>query len=245
MLRNILYKLIRKMFFPFLNYSYFSIKAKWLIGLHLVEPYYFDYFLTNKKDKYLNRLNPNKKVEDHFTELLKDVSGDKIKILDVGAGPITAIGYKIEKKIVDLYPIDPLAKVYNKILKSKKIHPPVKTITGDVDRLSKQFRENEFDLIHANNSIDHTANPIKAIKEMHHVLKPNRYLYLNHFRKEGEQHNYYGLHQWNFYCENDNLFVCNKTKEIDVNISDKFKDIFSIEITVIKRRIIAKFKKIG
>ena len=245
MIRNLIYKLIRKILFPFLNYSWFSIKVKWLIGLRLVEPFYFDDFLTRKKDKYLDRLNPNKRIEDCLKDLLINSPGDRIKILDIGAGPITKVGYKLDNKVVELHPIDPLAKVYNRILNNKNIHPPVKTIFGNVEKLSKQFGENEFDLIHASNSIDHTANPVKAIKEMHYVLKPYHYLYLNHFINEGEKNNYYGLHQWNFYYKNDSLFICNKTKDIEVNISEEFKSKFSVEVTIIKRKIIAKFKKLN
>ena len=244
MIRNILYKLIRKILFPLLNYSLLSIKLRWIIGLHLIEPSYFDRFLTQKKDKYYNRLDPDKKIEDFLTELLTDISGDSIKILDIGAGPITMVGYKLNNKVVELIPIDPLAKVYTRILTRKNIHPPVRTIVGNVEKLSKQFGENEFDLVYANNSIDHTANPVKALNEIHHVIKPNHYFYFSHFINEGEINKYYGLHQWNFYYKNDSLFLSNKTKDIDLNISNEFKHKYNIEISIVKRRIVAKFKKL-
>lgn len=244
MIKNILYKLLRKIFSPLHNSSLLNIKVKWFIGLNLVEPIYFKNFLKQKKDKYLNRLNPNKKIEDALVELLTNISGNKIKILDIGAGPLTKVGYKLNNILVELYPIDPLAKTYNRILNKKNIHPPVKTIFGNVEKLSKQYSENEFDLIYANNSIDHTADPMKAINEIHYVLKPDHYFYFSHFINEGEKNNYYGLHQWNFYYKNHNLFLSNKTKVIEFNISEEFKHKFSIDINIVKRRIIAKFKKI-
>lgn len=228
-----------------LNNSWINVKARYLTGLYLAEPFYFNDFLTKKKDKYLNRLNPDKRIEGDLAELLWDIPYSKVKILDVGAGPITKVGYKLDRKFIELYPIDPLAKVYNRILNKKNIHPPVKTVFGNAEKLSKQFGENEFDLIYANNSIDHTASPVKAIHEIYHVLKPNHYFYFDHFINEGEKNKYYGLHQWNFYCKNDNLFLSNRTKDIELNISEEFKNKFSISFTIIKRRVIVKFKKVN
>ena len=242
--RLILYKLTRKIFFPLLNYSWFSIKIKWLIGLHLVEPHFFENYLTTKNDKYLYRLNPEMLVLEYLSELLTENSQEHVKILDVGAGPITKVGYKLANKTVELYPIDPLANIYAGILRRYNIQPPVKTILGKAEELSKQFGRNEFDLVYANNSIDHTANPVRAINEIYHVLKPNQYFYFSHFINEGEIHNYYGLHQWNFYSINDFLYLSNKTKNIEINISEEFDQRFSIEISVIKRRLTAKFKKL-
>jgi SAM-dependent methyltransferase len=221
-----------------------SIKIRYLIGLYSVEPYYFNDFLERKKDKYLDRLNPNKRIEGFLAELLIDNTENRIKILDIGAGPITKVGYKLDNKQIELHPIDPLAKVYNRILHKKKIYPPVKTKLGNVENLSKSYGENEFDLIYANNSIDHTANPLKAIYEIHYVLKPNHYFYFSHFINEGNKNNYYGLHQWNFYCIDDNLFLSSRTKRIELNITDEFRHLFDIEITIVNRRITAKFKKL-
>ena len=221
-----------------------GIKIRHLIGLYLVEPHFYDGFLTEKKDKYQDRLDPNKQIEGFLAELLSDSSESRIKILDIGAGPITKVGYKLDDKQVELHPIDPLAKVYDRILRKKKIHPPVKTKHGNVEKLSKSYGKNEFDLIYANNSIDHTANPLKAIYEIFYVLKPNHYFYFSHFINEGEINNYYGLHQWNFYCINDKLFLSNRTKNIVLNISEEFRHMFDIELTTFKRRITAKFRKI-
>jgi hypothetical protein len=74
--------------------------------------------------------------------LISDITNSSIKILDIGAGPITKVGYKLDNKEVELHPIDPLAKVYNRILDKRKIHPPVKTKFGNVEKLSESHGEN-------------------------------------------------------------------------------------------------------
>jgi len=242
-LKTFHYKLIRKSFFLFLDDSLLSIRIKHLLALYLVEPVYFDNFLTIKKDKFIDRLNPDKEIMEPLAKLLEKESDFKLKVLDIGSGPITKVGYKLENKLIELYAIDPLANIYSKLLDRKNIYPPVKTIPGNMRNLSKKFDKNEFHLIYANNCLDHACNPVKAISEIFHVLKPNHYFYFSHFINEGERNNYYGLHQWNFYCINNDLFLASKTKKIEINLSKKFQHMFSIKVTVINRKIIALFLK--
>ena len=97
------------------------------------------------------------------------------------------------------------------------LQPPVPTRKGYGERLTEQFPENSFDLIHARNSIDHCLDPVVVIFNCVRALKPGCHFYLYHYRNEGSAADYYGLHQWNF-DELNGQFV----------VSDRFGNVISI-----------------
>lgn len=52
-----------------------------------------------------------------------------------------------------------------------KITPPVKTIYGEAEKLSKQFTINSFDIVYSSNALDHTCDPFRSLQEMIKVVK--------------------------------------------------------------------------
>jgi SAM-dependent methyltransferase len=141
---------------------------------------------------------------------------NSIRVLDVGAGPVTALGDLWPGKTVTIVPVDPLAETYQKILDQYAIEAPVRTTYGVGEKLIEQFGENSFDFAYACNCLDHSIDPIACYRQMLAVLKPGCSLVTFHEANEGEHQNYEGLHQWNFSVEEGRLIVWNREGRRDV-----------------------------
>lgn len=141
---------------------------------------------------------------------------DRIRILDIGAGPLTSLGTVWDEKTVKIVPVDPLATEYEGLLREYGLTPPIRTIYGMAETLSDQFEENSFDFAYAGNSLDQTVDPIKAHREILKVLKPNCSLISMHPANQGEEEHYEGVYQWNFSMKEDRLVVWNHGAQFDL-----------------------------
>jgi SAM-dependent methyltransferase len=200
-------------------------------------------FIRNKPEKVRELTDPGMPLQDSLRELLALQNQASFRILEVGAGPLSRIGKKWEGHRIEIIPVDPLAGQYNRILAKRGIVPPVKTIKGSREDLQKQFPKGSMDLIYARNCLDHTADPFKSLIKLLEVLKPGRYIYFEHFPSVGEKNNYYGLHQWNFTLQEDDLHVSNKTKSIHYNLTKELRSRCSIECSRERSKIITRIKK--
>lgn len=151
------------------------------------------------------RLDPQRPLDPRFRELLQTPPGHRARILDIGSGPLTIMGYVWEDRQVDLHMIDALADEYNKIMAQAGIVPPVSPIQCHAEEIAQQFEPNSFDLIHSFNALDHAYAPLEALKQAMTLLKPGGWIYLRHKVNEGKRI-YGGLHQWNF-CEENGQFI--------------------------------------
>jgi SAM-dependent methyltransferase len=108
----------------------------------------------------------NKK--DFFTEKAKLIFEQKKDILDIGGG------LRIDKKRNNRYDssrewlIPYLSKVNYQIMDPVPDYNP--DIVGDIHAMP--FSENAYDAICCMAILEHVENPIKAVQEMHRVLRP-------------------------------------------------------------------------
>ena len=163
------------------------------------------------------RFAPNSQLQAHIREALPIQTGATIKILDVGAGPLTCLGKQWEGYSLRITAVDPLAEEYDKLLDQYQLTPPVRTQKGFAERLVAQFGENHFDLVHARNCIDHSDDPCRAIQAMVAVAKPGGLVYMDHSVNEAKAQNFQGFHQWNLFCKDGDLYVANRTQAINVS----------------------------
>lgn len=138
------------------------------------------------------------------------------EVLDVGAGPLTTVGKRCGEDRIIVTAVDPLAEGYRSLLKKHGIVPPVRTILGFGEGLYEQFGANRFDLVNAQNSIDHSLHPMTVILEMISVARPGGWVTLLHNRNEGERRKYHGMHGWNFDMWGDALVLWNKDRFYNV-----------------------------
>jgi SAM-dependent methyltransferase len=163
--------------------------------------------------EYEARLNPNAELQDEYKRLITAPSGGPpVRLLDVGAGPLTSLGKKWEGRTLHLFPIDPLADEYNALLARLGLRPPVPTQPGRGEELLKLFEKNSFDLALASNSLDHSYDPLLVIRHMLTLVKPAGYVYLVHFTNEAVAAGYSGLHQWNFSIKRGDMILSDGPK---------------------------------
>ena len=120
----------------------------------------------------------------------------------------------------------PWPRHYDELMKQCGVMPPVRTIYGETERLTDIFADNSFHFVYAQNSIDHTYDPIQAIRQMVRVAKENCFLVLRHVENEAENQQYGGLHQWSFGLE-EGMFVI-KTRTDRIVVSRELADLGDI-----------------
>src|SRR5436190_23493678 len=86
---------------------------------------------------------------------LERIPADKISILDVGAGPLTTLGYRYPGKTLTIVPVDPLADEYDRLLSDARLDPPIRTIRVAGEALAEHFGSRAFDIAYATNALDH------------------------------------------------------------------------------------------
>jgi ubiquinone/menaquinone biosynthesis C-methylase UbiE len=157
------------------------------------------------------------------------IGGKKeITIAELGAGMFCTIGSTSKSIKVKVYPSDVLSDEFNQILNEAGVVPLIPVAKENMERLS--YPDNFFDIVHCANALDHTPNPIAAIKEMYRVCKPGGWIYLRHFVNVGENEKYNGLHMWNIDINNNNeCVIWNPDKKY--LLSDLFKGFKSVKKT--------------
>jgi SAM-dependent methyltransferase len=153
------------------------------------------------------RTHPGLLLQGYLTKLIDVPDGSPVEILDVGAGPLTTLGKKWPGHEVHITAVDANAAAYDLLLARQGIEPLFRTVPGCAEELSSVVPASSFDLVHARNSIDHTKDPLKAIREMVSVVKPGRYVFLNHKISEGRVEKYTEYHQWNFFPQRSRFYI--------------------------------------
>lgn len=163
------------------------------------------------------RLDPETEIRDPVVRAeLARIVAEEVTILDVGAGPLTWLGYRYPGKRLTIVPVDPLADEYERLLREAGLEPPVRTIRVAGEALVGHFGPGRFDLAYATNALDHSADPFAIVAQMVAVVRPGGVVVLRHKRNEGEQARYGGLHQWNFDVADGRLLLWNDAVEVDV-----------------------------
>lgn len=178
-----------------------AINATWNDALPEETIFWRKWFETKGlawKDSYAWRIDPNYEFYSHLRPYLNVPEGGTARVLDVGAGPLTVLGKVLPGRKLDLVAVDPLAEEYDKMLAEQGLTPLVRTQLGHGERLLETFPRSSFDLVYAENSLDHSYDPLLCYTQMLAVVKPGGYVVTDHLVNEGKNENYEGLHQWNF-----------------------------------------------
>jgi SAM-dependent methyltransferase len=179
--------------------------------------------VRNHED-YKLRADPNAPMRDPLVNMLiARIPDDSLSIIDVGAGPLTALGTKYPGKTLRLTATDPLASEYIRIMRGAGIDPPVPPIECRGEDLLERFRPDTFDIAFARNALDHSADPLLVITNMVHVVKEGRFVVLRHLRRVGGQQFYRGLHQWNFDVQ-EGQFLISRPGHRTINLNRALGD---------------------
>jgi hypothetical protein len=157
---------------------------------------------------YKQRADPSAPIRDPLLKMLiAKIPEQTISIIDVGAGPLTAVGKTYPGKTVSITATDPLAREYAQIMREAGIEPPVPPIACRGEDLLDVFRPATFDIAYARNALDHCIDPIRVITNMVQLVKEDRFVVLRHLRREAHTQLYRDLHQWNFDIEDSQLVI--------------------------------------
>ena len=188
------------------------------------EVVFWDRLLAQGASGYAKKKQIGKYHLDYFQELTKHFPVDQVSILDVGSGPFTTIGSYFGDVQLNVTAVDPLAPYYEDLARKYAIDRPVKTIFAEAEKLSALFAPESFAWVNAENSIDHSSQPVEAIREMIALVKPGGMLTLRHRKNEADLEGYTGFHQWNFFQEDGIFYVCGRERSIAVNINEMVPD---------------------
>ncbi len=228
--------------------SVLSLKNNYLIGFKLIlnfiknsivtqicygrnystEIYYFHKEILLKKKKLNEKLHS---FRLHFRALPEDVvneiyklkklyKNEKLKLLEIGSGPISNLAYYVDINLVDVIAIDPLADFYKKIMKKVKYKYPIKPINLNCEDLTRYFKKEVFHIVYAQNSIDHTNNPINCLHNAYYLLKNEGILFIRNNLREGSRKQWIGLHKHDIYINKKKILHSDR----DGNVTYIFKE---------------------
>jgi|GEM_PF-5332332 len=149
------------------------------------------------QQQFQQRLDPNAEVTGHHRSILEAIHSPELRILDVGAGPISGIHPCFQGQALHIRACDPLGDDYRRILAENAITPRVVTETVPGENLSQHFRDERFDWINCDNALDHSESPHCVIDEMIAIAAPSATISLYHEIDEGLNEGYRGFHKWN------------------------------------------------
>jgi SAM-dependent methyltransferase len=160
---------------------------------------------------YAWRTNPNAELQRSITSHLGGFSGGPLRVLDVGAGPMTTVGKKFLGAPIELTAVDALADAYDQLDFPPGL-PLVRTQKCDNELLSVTFDPDSFDVVFARNTLDHGYDPVLAIKEMIKVAKPGGLIVTEHLANEALAEKWQGFHQWNFHVVDADFKIADHEK---------------------------------
>jgi SAM-dependent methyltransferase len=168
-------------------------------------------------DDYRLRMDPRAELQSHLREHIDARAGARVRILDVGSGPLTRVGKRWRGRRLSVTAVDPLADRYRELLERLSLRPEGIPLQGEAERLDELLPADSFDLAWACNSLDHGHDPLRAIRQMLRLVKPGRRVLLDHVVNEGENMGYAGLHQWNFRAEDGRFVIWRPGETIDAH----------------------------
>jgi len=126
-----------------------------------------------------------------------------LRILDVGSGPFSMIGFHFADAEVQVDATDIFGCEYGQIRGDLGIEFPNQAAPRPVatEDLHKVYGENAFDLVYCSNSLDHMRDPVKGLSAILKVVKPGKPVLLVHRPNVGVLNNYSGFHHWNLDSE--------------------------------------------
>jgi hypothetical protein len=160
--------------------------------------------------------DPETSVRDKcIVKALEEIDAVDISILDVGAGPLTAVGHRYPGKQLTITATDLLADSYMGIMDRLGVVPPVRTVQLAGEDLLTRWEPNSFDITCSQNALDHSADPWVILQQM--LTLSRSHVALRHFRNEGEHNGYIGLHGWNIDVQDDKVWFWNPETRLNVS----------------------------
>ena len=177
-----------------------------------------------RSPEYRRRLDPTSHTQEPvLAEVIERIDSDRVAILDVGSGPLTAVATGHPDKTLSVTAVDPLADSYNRLMDRHGIRPPVRPRACRGEDLLEAFSPDSFDIAYGLNAIDHAVDPFRVISNMVEVVRPGGFVVLLHHRAAARGSLYRDLHQWNFDVREGD-FVIRRPPRRTINVTAGLAD---------------------
>jgi SAM-dependent methyltransferase len=178
------------------------------------------------KSRLINLLNKEKRKKEFpriILKISKQIKTKPLETLEIGSGPTSGLAWGVDRGLVNVFAIDPLAEEYKKILKKNKINYPIIPRKIEGEKINKYFKKNSFEITYSRNSLDHVKNPKKVFKNMINLTKSGGYIILEFRKNEGTHAKWTGLHNHNLDLEDKNISLLTNGKRKKFLKSNKLK----------------------
>lgn len=197
-------------------------------------------------DDFAARFDPDAPIQEHVARLVDQCPHDRVEILDVGAGPVTVLGKVHPAKQLSITATDVLGDEYAGLLAELGVTPLVPTLNAAAENLRHRLGERQFDIVHAQNALDHSADPFAALEEMFALTRPGGFIVLLHEENEGKNELYWALHKWDFTCVEGNFIIAgpgpNGTPR---DVTRMFSGRASVECSIDAGEILVTMRKVS
>ena len=159
-------------------------------------------------------------------DFIRAVTSPMSKVLDLGSGVVSILNGTVKKE--NLLACDPLGELYEIIFdyKAHGINPPIPLQAEDII-----FQE-EFDIVHMSNAIDHATDPDKIFANIASACKAGGFVILQGFENEGSAQGYDGMHQFDFKTSDKNgeegIQYCRKDQKAPVNLVNPSLEVLKV-----------------
>jgi hypothetical protein len=194
---------------------------------------FWRHYLATRGDRwpkeFVERFDPESAFAGRFADRVAALDGPTVRLLDVGAGPLTTVGKRLPGKQLIVEACDPLAPGYDALLDELGLEPPVRTVACDGERLLERYAPESFDVTHARNAIDHAYDPFAVIVAMLAITRAGGFVALGHETNEAVRERYVGFHQWNFERDPAGAFLIWHPEGV-VDVSARLASLATIEV---------------
>lgn len=160
-------------------------------------------------------------IRDVLFDLKKKFNVDILETLEIGSGPNSNLSYWVDKNLIRVTAIDPLAHIYRKLMKRLNYSYPIVPIKLKGENLLKNFKKESFHIIFAQNSLDHAEDPLKCFRNGYLLLKKGGLFFVCSNIREGSRKFWTGMHKYDIYIEDDELFLENQKGKVFKFIDNK------------------------
>lgn len=135
------------------------------------------------------------------------VSVAQARILDIGAGPVSCVGWQSDGTRPEVTAIDPLVDRYRPLLDAAGLAPPVCALPIAGENLAHHFEAASFHVVHLRNALDQCWDPMQVLSGAARVLRPGGALLIHGQTDAAESSHAHGLHLWNMRVEDGDLVL--------------------------------------
>ncbi|WP_149536589.1 class I SAM-dependent methyltransferase [Siccirubricoccus phaeus] len=172
-------------------------------------------------EEFAARMDPGRPLDPWLAAVAEELgqgapSQAALRILDVGSGPLTCVGFVLPGRQVEVVPVDPLAAGYAALFARHGLVPPVAPRFAPAEDLALYLEPGSFDIAHCRNALDHSYDPLRGIEQMLAMVRIGGRVLLQHFPEEAEKEGYSGLHQHNFSLRDGRFVIWNRAGALDV-----------------------------